>query len=178
MSSLFDFAGVWGPNLPPWDLAIIFIFMIGALFYGLSLGRERVLSLIAASYISLAIMTNAPLLADPTPLFNADENAFLKIIGFLLILMLLFYFFARSRLIGRIRGFALSSLWQTLVFIFLQVAFLITVTLDFLPETRTAGLSKFIRDLFLSDYSQTVWFSLPALFLMLISFAKRTEPEV
>ena len=178
MGSIFDFAGMQAPNLPTWDLALILIFVISALFYGLSLGRERVLGLIVASYISLAIMTNAPLLANATPSFNADENALIRIIGFIFILMVLFYFFSRARLIGRLRGFALSALWQTIVFVFLQVAFLMTVTLDFLPETRTAGLSKFTRDLFLNDYSRTLWLSLPALFLMLISFTKHTEPEV
>jgi hypothetical protein len=177
MSSLLDLGGALSPGLFSWDLVIILILVIGALFYGLSLGRERVLSLIVASYIALAIMTNAPLLANATPSFSADENALLKIIGFLFILMLLFYFFSRSRLIGRIRGFALSALWQTMVFVFLQVAFLMTVTLEFLPETRTAGLSKFTHDLFLNDYSRTIWISLPALFLVLISFRKSTDPN-
>ena len=57
-------AGAINLSDPSWDLFILMFFVVGALLYGFTLGRERVIVLIVSMYMGLAVIGNAPWLHD------------------------------------------------------------------------------------------------------------------
>ncbi|MBU1032317.1 hypothetical protein KJ937_00090 [Patescibacteria group bacterium] len=177
MGNLFEFFNSFGWNIPSWDLAILLIFIIGALFYGLSLGRERILTILISTYLSFAVVTGAPLLNQQAPTLTPDENALIHLVLFLAILGILFFFFSRNRMIRRVKKYGLSNLWQTILFSLLQVGLIITITLQLLPAQRTDALTQITKVIFMSTRGTTLWMLLPIIFLVITSLKRHREYE-
>ena len=58
---------------PSWDMFIIMFFLVASFVYGLTLGRERIILILIAVYIALAVMGAAPFLDQLIPP-EADVN--------------------------------------------------------------------------------------------------------
>lgn len=144
---------------PSWDLFIAIFFIVAALLYGFALGRDRVILIMMALYTSLAIVTNAPYIDRLVGVeLSINQSIALKVTTFLGAFILLFFLLSHSALrhvLGRKSGTA--SWWHTLVFSFLQVGLLISVTLSFLPASTVTGLAPLSASLFLSDPGKFVW---------------------
>ncbi len=163
-------------SAPTWDLFILLFFVIGALLYGLSLGRDRVIVILVSVYMALAVVSNTPMLASLNLSLNINENYVLKITFFLGIFVILFFLLSRSALLKTIGGSnAPGSWWQTIVFSVLQVGLLISITLSFLPKDMTQGLSEMTKNIFMSDQGKSAWMTLPILIMALAPKAKRHE---
>ncbi|MBD3250914.1 hypothetical protein GF380_00325, partial [Candidatus Uhrbacteria bacterium] len=87
--------------VPTWDLFIALFFIVGALLYGLSMGRDRVIIVLISSYMALAVVGNAPLLQNiqAYEIGFGDENFVIKIGLFIAAFLLLFFLVSRSALI-------------------------------------------------------------------------------
>lgn len=154
---------------PNWDTLILLLFIVGALLYGLSLGRDRVIVILVSVYMALAVVANAPVLRDLNVLqFSVNDNFVLKIGFFLGAFVALFFLLSRSALLHTIGGNgAPGSWWQTLIFSVLQVGLLISITLSFLPIEATNTLTPFTRDVFISYWGKSAWLILPVVFMAL-----------
>lgn len=163
-------------SVPTWDLFILLFFIIGALLYGLSLGRDRVIVILVGVYMSLAVVSNTPALTNLNLSFHINDNYVLKISFFLGIFIVLFFLLSRSALLKTIGGSnAPGSWWQTIVFSILQVGLLISITLNFLPKEMTQSLSEITKNVFMSDNGRSAWMILPILFMALAPKAKKPE---
>jgi hypothetical protein len=163
---------------PTWDLFILLFFVIGALLYGLSLGRDRVIVILVSVYMALAVVSNTPLLTSLNLSLNVNDNYVLKITFFLGIFVVLFFLLSRSALLKTIGGSnAPGSWWQTIVFSILQVGLLISITLSFLPKEMTQGLSETTRNVFMSDQGKSAWMILPILIMALAPRHKKPENQ-
>jgi hypothetical protein len=141
---------------PTWDVFILLFFIVGALLYGLSLGRDRVIVILVGIYMALAVVTNAPALSTLNVALNLNENYVLRISFFLGIFVIVFFLLSRSALLKTIGGNgAPGSWWQTIVFSILQVGLLISVTLNFLPREMTQGLTEMTKNIFMSDQGKS-----------------------
>lgn len=154
-------------SAPTWDLFIALLFVIGALLYGLSLGRDRVLVILVSVYMALAVVANAPVLRDLNLLQLPIPNEFVVQIGFFLgLFVVLFFFLSRSALSHTLASAgAPGPWWQTIVFSILQVGLLISITLSFLPPDALNGLSPLTRDIFTSYWGKSGWLIAPILFM-------------
>lgn len=162
---------------PTWDVFILLFFVIGALLYGLSLGRDRVIVILVGIYMALAVVTNAPALSTLNVALNLNENYVLRISLFLGIFVVVFFLLSRSALLKTIgRSGAPGSWWQTIVFSILQVGLLISVTLNFLPREMTQGLTEVTRNIFMSDQGRSAWLILPILFMIVAPTSKQDQP--
>lgn len=152
---------------PTWDTFIVLLFIIGALLYGLSLGRDRVIVILVSVYMSLAVVANAPVLRDLNLLqLSLNDNYAIKIGFFLGLFILLFFMLSRSALLHTIAaGNAPGSWWQTIIFSILQVGLLISITLSFLPPEMTNALSGHTQQIFLSYWGKSAWIVLPVVFM-------------
>ncbi len=152
---------------PTWDTFIVLLFIIGALLYGLSLGRDRVIVILVSVYMALAVVANAPVLRDLNLLqFSVNDNYAVKIGFFLGLFIILFFMLSRSALLHTIAASnAPGSWWQTIVFSVLQVGLLISITLSFLPPEMTSGLSWHTQQIFLSYWGKSAWMVLPVAFM-------------
>ena len=85
------------------------------------------------------------------------------------IFILLFFFLSHSALMRTLgHGATQGRLWQVMIFSFLHVGLLISVTLSFFPSDLAGVLSPFTRALFLSDIARAVWVLLPVLAMALL----------
>lgn len=163
-------------SAPTWDLFILLFFVVGALLYGLSLGRDRVIVILVSVYMALAVVSNTPILSQLNLSFHVNDNYVLKITFFLGIFVVLFFLLSRSALLRTIGGSnAPGSWWQTIVFSILQVGLLISITLNFLPKEVTQGLSDQTKNIFMGDYGRSAWMILPIVLMALAPRQKKPE---
>lgn len=154
-------------SAPTWDIFILLFFIVGALLYGLSLGRDRIIVILVSMYMALAIVSNTPILNQLNVSLQLNNNSVLKVTFFLGLFIVLFFLVARSALLKTIGGGSQSSWWQTILFSVLQVGLLISITLNFLPPDVTNGLAGFTKQLFLSDQGRSAWMLLPIIAMIL-----------
>ncbi len=163
---------------PTWDIFILLFFIVGALLYGLSLGRDRVIVILVAIYMALAVVTNAPALSSLNVSLHLNENYVLQVSIFLGIFVVVFFLLSRSALLKTLGGSdAPGSWWQTIVFSMLQVGLLISVTLNFLPPTITQGLTQVTKNIFMSNYGRSAWLILPIVFMVIAPKGKHEAGE-
>lgn len=176
MGQILSFFSAINWSAPTWDLFILLFFVIGALLYGLSLGRDRVIVILVAVYMALAVVSNTPVLNSFDFSVALNSNSVLKITMFLGLFVVLFFLLSRSALLKTIGSSgAPGSWWQTIVFSVLQVGLLISITLNFLPADMTRALSEGTRQIFMSDNGRSAWMILPILVMVLAPKAKKPE---
>ncbi|MFH1078442.1 MAG: hypothetical protein V1745_04170 [Patescibacteria group bacterium] len=158
---------------PSWDVFILLFFVVGAFLYGLSLGRDRVIVIMVGIYMALAVVTNAPTLANLQFDVSISENSIVRISVFLGVFVVLFFLLSRSGLLRTLgRSGAPGSWWQTIVFSILQVGLLISVTLTLLPPEMTQGLTDVTKLVFMSDKGRTAWLILPIIIMAIVPKGK------
>lgn len=151
---------------PTWDLLLISFFIIAAFFYGLSIGRSRLILMLLSTYLTLAIFTVLPLNALIGGLKNGEIFA-VKISIFLGIIFLLFFLLSRSFL-QEILERGRTSIWHILIFSLLQTGFLISQIIAFIPNKNEVKLAPLTNYLFASSEAYKFWILLPMLALILI----------
>jgi len=173
-SILANLAGInW--NSPSWDLFIFIFFIVGALLYGFSLGRDRILVILISIYMALAVVSNAPLINQFNLALHLSENVILHISIFLSAFVILFFLLSRSALIKTIGdNNAPGKWWQVIVFSILQVGLLISITMSFLPAEFLANFSQTTRSIFISDFGKTAWLILP---IAIMALAPKSKSE-
>ena len=70
-SDLFSsFLGIdW--SAPTWDIIILIFFALSVLVYSFTLGRDRIVAILIATYLALAVTTNLPFLDAATEYINS-----------------------------------------------------------------------------------------------------------
>ncbi|MCR4314700.1 MAG: hypothetical protein NUV84_05685 [Candidatus Uhrbacteria bacterium] len=149
---------------PTWDLFIILFFVVASLIYGVSLGRDRIIVILVSIYIALAIVNYIPFLTGvSTAEVSVNDTFALRVSIFLGIFILLFFFLSHSALM-KVFGHGASAqgkFWQVMIYSFLHVGLLISVTLSFFPADLANVLSPLSQTLFMSDIARAVWVTLP-----------------
>jgi hypothetical protein len=175
LSAITSYIGNIDWSAPTWDLFIILFFVVGALLYGMSLGRDRIIIILVSIYMGLAVVSNAPYLSDFNAELTINQNFVIRIGVFLGVFVLLFFLLSRSALLKTLGSNTSGSWWQVLIFSFLQCGLMISVTLSFLPEGTTNNLSPFVRQMFLSDPAVFSWLVLPIIMMALVKGKKKEE---
>ena len=153
---------------PTWDVFILLFFIVGALLYGLSLGRDRIIVILVSMYMALAVASNTPELAKLDQQMSSSGNSIVRVSFFLIVFVAVFFLISRSSLLKSLGGStAPRSWWQTILFSILQVGLLITIILSFLPTTMTQNLSPLTQQIFMSDNGKSAWMLLPIIFMVL-----------
>jgi len=161
---------------PSWDLFIFLFFIIASLLYGISLGRDRIIVILVSIYMALAIVNYIPFINEFTANISVNDAFALKVSVFLGVFILLFFFLSHSALLRTIgHSAAQGPLWQIMIFSFLHVGLLISVTLSFFPHSLSAVLSPTTQFVFTSDFAKAVWVSLPLLAMMVLGRAYDTR---
>lgn len=151
---------------PTWDLFIVLFFVVASLIYGISLGRDRIIVILVSIYMALAIVNHIPFLTGVSMAEVSVNDTFaLRVSVFLGVFILLFFFLSHSALI---KAFGSNTsrqgkFWQVMVYSFLHVGLLISVTLSFFPTDLASVLSPLTQALFMSDIARALWVTLPVL---------------
>lgn len=158
---------------PTWDLFILIFFIVASLIYGISLGRDRIIVILVSIYMSLAIVNYIPFVSEFSANISVNDAFALRVTVFLGIFILLFFFLSHSALMRTLgHGATQGKLWQVMIFSFLHVGLLVSVTLSFFPTDLVDVLSQFTRALFLSDIARAAWVLLPVIAMALFGGGK------
>lgn len=149
---------------PTWDLFVILFFVVASLIYGVSLGRDRIIVILVSIYMALAVVNYIPFISEFTAAISVNDAFALRVSVFLGIFILLFFFLSHSALLKTLgHTSAQGGIFQVMIFSFLHVGLLISVTLSFFPTDLSGVLSPFTRSIFLGDIAKALWVTLPIL---------------
>ncbi|MFA5051664.1 MAG: hypothetical protein WC544_01210 [Patescibacteria group bacterium] len=148
---------------PTWDLFIILFFVVAAFLYGLSLGRDRIITILVSIYMSLAIVEHTPFLKSEAfqhSINNVTSQFFVfQISAFVFLFIVLFLIISRSALIKTIASSDKAGpWWQVFVFSILHVGLLVSIILSYIPkEAVDSVLAPLTRQVFTTELAQSVW---------------------
>ena len=156
----FDFSA------PSWDLFILIFFVVAVFIYGFSLGRNRIVVILIAIYMALAVVNTAPFINNwvnqALSINNLGQVFVFKLGLFLVVFALLFFLFSRSRLLFNIGADQQhSGWWQIPIFSVLHIGLLLSIALSFLPPDALNVLSPLTRQIFASDIGRFAWITAP-----------------
>ncbi len=159
---------------PTWDLFIILFFVIAALVYGVSLGRDRILVILVAIYMALAVVKYLPFITEFKADISVNDEFAFKVSIFFGLFILLFFFLSQSALLRTFASSTSQGSWfQVIVFSFLHVGLLISVTLSFFPQDLSRVLSPLTQTLFLNDAARAFWIVTPIMAMAMFGAGKR-----
>lgn len=170
-------SAIAGINLatPSWDLFILLFFVVGSLIYGFTLGRERIVVLIVAIYMSLAVISHAPYLDQIQAQISYGNLFAYQITTFVGLFLVLFFLLSRSALLHSLTGNDAGKWWHVILFSFLHVGLLISMTLSYLPHEAQMQLLEPTRQIFTSEQGKFAWIVLPIIAMMLVRGEKKKE---
>ncbi|PIP17681.1 MAG: hypothetical protein COX43_02990 [Parcubacteria group bacterium CG23_combo_of_CG06-09_8_20_14_all_35_9] len=144
---------------PGWDIFILLFFIVAAVLYGISLGRSRIIIILVAIYMALAVTNTLPYSQEISAQLGINQLFVFKITVFFVTFILLFTLLARS---SSLQVFGVGDKWwEVFLFGFLHVGLLISVTLSFLPRAILDNLSLLTRSLFTSEIATFCWIIAP-----------------
>lgn len=156
-----------GVNLgnPTWDLFLLGFFVVGALLYGLSLGKDRIISIMVSIYMALAVVAALP---DFVLNIKVNESYTVQITAFLSVFIVLFFLLSRQAVLNSLAPSSEGKWWQTLVFSVLHVGLLVSVTMSFMPVVMLSKFSPFTQFLFTAEWAKFAWIAAPIAAMILI----------
>src|SRR3989344_1823418 len=168
---LSGFLGIdW--SAPTWDILILIFFVLSVLVYSFTLGRDRIVAILIATYLALAVTTNLPFLDVATEYINSFGAVAYRLSAFLIVFILLFILLTRSQFIQGLSSLD-CSWWQVILFGLLQAGLFTSIVLSLLPAEALPFLSEYTRTIFFSDLGRFCWVALPILALVFFNRPKR-----
>jgi len=168
---------------PTWDLFIVLFFVIAALLYGMSLGRDRIIVILVSTYMSLAIVEHAPFInqtAVQESINKVVSSLFVfRISAFIAVFVILFFILSRSALMRTIASGAdtQGSILHVIVFSFLHVGLIISIVLSFLPASAVDNLQPLTKQVFTTDLARFIWIVGPVLAMIVFKSKKPAEKK-
>ncbi|MDD4607061.1 MAG: hypothetical protein PHS07_01805 [Patescibacteria group bacterium] len=164
---------------PSWDLFIILLFVIVAFFYGISLGRDRVLVILVSIYMATAVAKFIPNVGNISAMVGAGDQQFVfQVTFFLVLFIIMFIFLSRSALLKTIASSESQTNWfQSVVFSFLHIGLLISITLSFLPEESLSSLSYLTKNIFTNEWARLAWLCVPVLLMAIVGGKKKKHSK-
>jgi len=155
---------------PSWDLFLIAFFVVGALLYGISLGKDRIIAILVSIYMALAVVNALP---DFVMNIKMNENFTLQITAFVSIFVVLFFLLSRSAILNAIDTSQQGKWYQVIIFSVLHVGLLVSVAMSFMPEIFVHKFADITQLIFTHEWAQFGWIIVPI--VAMIVFGRRQE---
>ena len=150
---------------PTWDLFLVGFFIVGALLYGLSLGKDRIIAIMVSIYMALAVVATLP---DFVLNIKVNDSYTVQITAFISVFIILFFLLSRQAVLNALAPTGEGKWWQTLVFSILHVGLLVSVTLSFMPETILGKFSPLTQYIFTNEWTAFGWIAAPIVAMILV----------
>ncbi|MEK7473605.1 MAG: hypothetical protein AAB668_02680 [Patescibacteria group bacterium] len=154
-----------------WDLLILAGFALVGVAYGIYAGRDRAIVILISTYVSLAVVTNAPAVGMLDRAFGLSANASMRIVWFLGLFFAVFFILWSSPALKNL-GYSRGAVWESFLFSICQVGLTVSTALFLLPADVTAQLSPAFRQIFLGNEGRSVWLILPIFLLFAVGRGK------
>lgn len=156
----------------PWDISILLFFLISTFLYGLSLGRDRIIVILVSIYMSLAVVEALPQFVLN---INFNGNFAFQLTTFIAVFVVLFFFVSRMAILRTIGAELSDGKWyQTIVFAFMHVGVLISITMSFLPPEIMQRFTPLTQQIFTGEWQHFAWIAAP-LVAMVIFGGQKSE---
>lgn len=150
---------------PTWDLFLVGFFVVGALLYGLSLGKDRIIAIMVSIYMALAVVAALP---EFVLNIKVNDSYTVQITAFLSVFIVLFFLLSRQAVLNALAPSGEGKWWQTLVFSVLHVGLLISVTLSFMPSSVLTKFSALTQYIFTNEWTKFGWIAAPIVAMILV----------
>lgn len=160
---------------PTWDAFILLFWIIVSIIYSFSAGRGRIICILVAVYMSELIVIQAPFLGNGAAQHLNVALYLGRLVVFLVMFLLFFMVLSKYVFRTSLEHRGMSSWLFSFLFSLLQVGFLISVVLSFLPVVTQQSFSSSIQTLFITSTAQFIWLLLPMIFLVVAGRLNR-EP--
>lgn len=169
---MFSFLANLGFTGLGWQFLIPVVLALAIFIYGLSLGKNRLLGLLLATYLALVIIR-----AVPWSLFRIENPSFgLQIVVLLALVFFIFIFLPGSSLgdgLGLTYKKVKTSWIWLFVFAILQIGLFTSVILSFLPSDNLTNIPELVKKIFTASQAQFIWLALPLLVMILYRKKKK-----
>lgn len=151
---------------PSWDIVLILAFVGAGFFYGVAMGKRRIISSILFTYIAFALFSVLPQ-EKVLSWFQFLDPFAAKIVIFLAIFIAIYILLGSRSSRSPVRA---SAWWQVFLLSFVQVGFLFNIITGFLPKETIQTLAPIIKTVFVNPLFRPWWFLFP---ILLVVFFKR-----
>lgn len=142
------------------DMTLVLVIVFISFIFGMFVGRYKLITILINIYVSLAILT-----AVPEGYLTEYTHRLIFFFALLIILTLVSKRLFEIYISGSGSGF----LWRVFIMSFLEVVFLISITLSLLPKkTALEYVSKTAYDYLASPIAHFVWMIIPLAFIFVI----------
>ncbi|MFZ5559540.1 MAG: hypothetical protein ACOZAL_01970, partial [Patescibacteria group bacterium] len=152
-----------GLNITSWELVIGLFLIGGGFLIGLVLGRDRIFVLLLGSYISFAVMSIFPFKKLLPDLLREEENFVIIIVGFLVLIGLIYFLLSRSIL--KYRRTSSKSLFQIFFLSIFFIGIVVSVVFMFFPKDLIKAFSPIVLKIFNTQTARVLWLVIPLIFI-------------
>lgn len=137
-----------------WDIGILIFFWFAAFFFGLSIGRRKLVLLLISLYFGFALVDLAPWWRD-----LGKSYSFVEPLLFAATVGVIFYFLSGSILTSSFKILKRdeSPLWHLLFLSLVTIGFLTSSFLAFFPTSYYNNFSTITLELFILNYTHFWW---------------------
>ncbi len=151
---------------PTWDLLVIFFFVAIGFFYGLTLGKTKLISVLFSLYVSGFVFENfsyLDFLTKGRPLF---ESFLFRAGAFAVLIIILTILF--NRILVRDYTSGSREWWKIFLLSFLETGLLMSFIFQLLPARQIFNFSPIVQNIFASPSAFFWWLTLPLVALFFI----------
>lgn len=149
---------------------LILVFLGAGIGYGIVMGRNRLNLIALGGYFSFLIVKFLPWKELNFLGIKEAPGSNIQIFLFLAIILGMYFFAPHSAFssVVKVRGRGRGNWWQLATFGILQLGFLASVIVSFLPAKTVIDLGPLFTQFFSNDLSRFLWLFLPiaAMFLL------------
>jgi hypothetical protein len=152
---------------PSWDLMVVLFFIAAGFFYGITLGKTKLIAALFSLYISALVFENfsyLDFLLKGQPLL---EVFLFRALVFAILIVLLTILFNRFLSQDNVSG--TREWWKIFVLSFLEVGLLMSFVFRLLPAKELFDFSPLVENLFASSRAFLWWLTLPLVALFFVS---------
>ena len=152
-------------NITSWELIIVLFLIAGGFLLGVLLGRDRVFLLLLGSYISYALMSVLPFKKIFPDLFQKEENFVILIVGYLVLIGLIYFIFSHSIFKSSIRRKGSRSLFQIFFLSLFLMGIVLSMAFSCFPKDLISEFSPIILKIFNTSLARVLWLIIPLIFI-------------
>jgi len=157
-----------GLHLPAGNEWVWAVCILGAAFlYGYMVHRDRSITILLSLYVSLAIVSRAPVIGTVNAWFHIPSSPTAMIVWFLAIFLVVYFLLWNSAMFHYLPS-GRGIWWQATIMGLLQIGLAISIALMVMPAGSVSRLPPHLVLIFLNDAARSFWLCAPLIFVFFL----------
>lgn len=151
---------------PTWDLMVILFFIAAGFFYGITVGKTKLIAMLFSFYVSGLVFENFSYLDFVTEGRPLIEIFLFRAAAFAILVIILAVLF--NRFLPHDYASGTREWWRIFILSFLEVGLLMSLIFQLFPAKELFNFSPFVENLFASSRAFFWWLTLPLVALFFV----------